>query len=1116
MAGDPIGDRLTNSGERGVLAADTLLAGRYRIIELLGTGGMGLVYRANDEALGLMVAIKVLRADLARDQVWIGRLKRELLLGRQVSHPNVVRIHDIGRDGAIVFLSMDLVPGRSLADLLAEEGRLPPSRAAEIARQIALALEAAHRAGIVHRDVKPNNVLIDESRAPLHVAITDFGIARSLSWSGQTLPGAAVGTPGYLSPEQARGAALDGRSDLYSVGLLLYEMLTGRPSLARTAAGGMRDPDWPEGVPAFLRSVVGRLLAHDPADRPQTAGEVARLLEPYCAGRSHPRIGRRLVVSVCVLLGSLGVALGVGVVKRPAAESGGREATASREARSSIAFLPLADETGQRDLSWIALGLPELLAAGLSEVPGLLVLDTARVGRTLEDLKLPRGPLPVPVARQLAELLDADQLITGRVERVGGKVRIELLLQTADDAQPALASFQVETTEQDIPGLVDQLGGLLGQHFSVPKNIRLELAPSRSVAALAEQARGAELLRRGDALRAVPYLERAVAADPRYTAAWETLARAREQLGRIAEAREAMRHGVATLGAGGSRTAYRVRALEARLEGRPERSLEMLSRLLARYPDDVETRLEQAEAYAGQGSLGPAIEALHEILRRSPHHARAWYLLGKYSILAGDARRAVDEYLPRALVVHNDLRCEQGRADVLNAFGVAYRNLGEMDQAVESYEAAAAMRQRIGDERGYAQAQRNLAVLQMMRGEQAEARKRLAEALAILQALGDTAGIADLQNDFGVLAEQRGDYKEALERYRQALRLRRDLGDRRLLAQSLGNVGLVYSVLGRYEDALVYCRQALDHAEMSGDRSSVVAARQNLGLLELAGGSWDTAVESYLSALTLSREIGFKEAIPVSLGHLGRLAQLQGRPRTSIAFYEEALEVLREIGEQRGTVEVQLFAAETELELGDVGAASKRLRIVEELLERGENHEQRAELERLRGLLLLSQGRREESRQAFRRALAEAGESGNPATLLAAHLSEAGAAGRVSLAKMEALYAEAEELGHARLRLQSAEEVVRAALAAGDAERAREVARDGLRIAAAGGGYAGAYRLHELLAQALVKSGQAAEAAEESRRAREELTRLAQDLSPEMRRLIDPASGLGKKKDRKI
>src|SRR6185295_20422939 len=260
-------------------------------------------------------------------------------------------------------------------------------------------------------------------------------------------------------------------------------------------------------------------------------------------------------------------------------------------------------------------------------------------------------------------------------------------------------------------------------------------------------AQGVASLRRGDSQTAAAALERAVAADPGYCAAWVRLARARESLGQSEEAHTAARRAVESLEPGESRTAYEAQAVEARLSGRPEKGQEILARLVARYPGDLEARIDLAEAYGEQGRLDRAISAPQTAVAAAPHHPRAWFLLAKYSILAGNARRAADEYLVRALVVQNELGSDQGRADVLNAFGGAYRDLGELDRAVENYEKAAALRKRIGDERGYATTLRNLATIHMMRGENTAAQGQLTAALTLLQKVGDAPGIADLYND---------------------------------------------------------------------------------------------------------------------------------------------------------------------------------------------------------------------------------------------------------------------------------------------------------------------------------------------------------------------------------
>ena len=1107
--------------EGSVQTAGERLAGRYRLLELVGAGGMGMVYHAHDEQLDLPVAVKVLRPGLARDVQRLGRFKQELVLARQVSHPNVVRTHDIGSDGETVFLTMDFVPGRSLADLLAEDGKLSPERAVAIARQIASGLAAAHEAGVVHRDLKPSNVLVEESG---RAAIADFGIARSLAVTGPgpTLPGIVVGTPDYLSPEQARGAEVDGRADLYALGIILYEMLTGdlpfaggsqAEVLAQRVTGTARDlKTTGAAVPRPLAEIVRKLLQRDPARRYQSAREVLADLDRFDrlgrgAGSSPAR--RWAAPAVLGLLALLALAWTVWTVRErgrlpqpepavPAAVPAALpEATAPEHA---VALLPLANETGREDLAWVASGLPEMLAASLAEGSGLRVLDGEQVFRTLESLKLPPGPLPAAEARRLAELLDVDRLVSGRVRAAGGRLRVDLSLTATDLPGAPAQQLHAEVEPGEAFRLVDRLGAALRERLDAPPAAAASVAGtavSRSPAALAAYATGRASLLRGDTQAAAEALERAVASDPAFSAAWVQLARARNRLGRREDAREAARRAVETLGPGESRGAFEARALEARLTGHPGKAQEILARLVERYPGDAEARVALAEAYGEQGSLDRATAALTEAVKLAPHHPRAWFLLAKYSILAGNARRAIDDYLVHALVVQNQLGSEEGRADVLNAYGVAWRNLGELERAAENYQQAADIRRRIGDERGYATTLRNLANLHVIRGDYETAERQLAEALALLERLGDEPGIADLYNELGVLAEERGHYEEALAQYQRALRARRELGNDLALAESFGNVGFACHQLGRYDDALVYWRQGLDLAEKSGDPGGVVAATQNLGLLELAQGDWDAAVKSFLGALRTARELGMKDAVAVSLGHLGRLAQYQGRPAAALASFGEAITVLRELDDPRGLAEFTLSQAEVEMELGLEKAAGERLRTAAELLAEGRNREQRAELERLRGEWHLLRGERAPARAALRRAVAHAEASRSVVTLLDARISAAQV--DLHLAELKRLHAQAEALGNARLRLRAAEALARAALAAGDLETARTAAREGLEEAADRGGYLRTYRLHRLLARVLEREGRRADAEAESRRAAAEIDRVSQGLGPEQR-----------------
>src|ERR687884_30623 len=275
---------------------DTLVGsvfdGRYRIVRKLGAGGMADVYLAEDQELGRRVAIKILNDRHAADDSFVERFRREAKNAAGLSHPNIVSIYDRGEAEGTYYIAMEYLDGRSLKELIVGRGPAPVSVAIDYARQILAAVRFAHRHGIVHRDIKPHNVLVDgEGR----VKVTDFGIARAGA-SQMTEAGSIVGTAQYLSPEQAKGTAVDQRSDIYSVGVVLYELLTGKvPFTGDTAVEiAMRHlssvPEPPsalrEDVSPELDMVVLRALAKDPDDRYQTAEEMDAELERIQRGLS--------------------------------------------------------------------------------------------------------------------------------------------------------------------------------------------------------------------------------------------------------------------------------------------------------------------------------------------------------------------------------------------------------------------------------------------------------------------------------------------------------------------------------------------------------------------------------------------------------------------------------------------------------------------------------------------------------------------------------------------------------------------------------------------------------------------------------------------------------------
>jgi serine/threonine-protein kinase len=281
----------------GAVTRGAVLGARYEILSPLGRGGMGAVYRARDRVLEEDVALKVLRRDVAGTEERARRFRSEVQLARRVSHWNVCRIHEYGEDGPLRFITMELVEGETLKDALRREGCLPPARAFDVSLQVAQGLAAIHQAGVVHRDLKSANIMLDGSG---RVRVMDFGIAKPEAAPGAAPSGYVVGSPEYMSPEQARGLPVDARSDLYALGVVVHEVFTGDvPFRADTPvrtlllhlekAPALDAPSLPEG----LRPVLRRALAKDPAARYASAREMEEALreargDPPARGSTAP------------------------------------------------------------------------------------------------------------------------------------------------------------------------------------------------------------------------------------------------------------------------------------------------------------------------------------------------------------------------------------------------------------------------------------------------------------------------------------------------------------------------------------------------------------------------------------------------------------------------------------------------------------------------------------------------------------------------------------------------------------------------------------------------------------------------------------------------------------
>ena len=466
------------------------LAGRYRIERELGRGGMAVVYLAEDLKHRRRVAIKVLRPEVARS-IGSSRFLREIEIAAQLSHPHILPLFDSGEAESLFFFVMPFIEGETLRARLTRETQLPVDDALRITRDVAGALAYAHRQGIVHRDIKPENILLQAG----HPIVADFGIAAALqAAAGERLtdPGFAVGTPTYMSPEQSVGEAVDSRSDLYSLGCVLYEMLAGEPPFtgataqaiqARKAVDTMpRLRTVREQVPEALEQVIRKSLAKVPADRYRSAAEFAEAL----SDRSMARVSAR-----------------------------------------SVAVLPFLSLSGDPENEFFADGITEDVIAQLSKIRSLKVISRTSVMM----FKKREQSL-----REIGAMLSAATLLEGSVRRVGDRVRIVAQLIDAETDRHLWA----ETYDRQLTDIFAiqsdvalQIAAALRAELSPEEESRIHREPTRDLQAyqLYLQGRHWFVSHTADGLRnAIEYFQRAVQRDPGYALAHADLAQAYTEL----------------------------------------------------------------------------------------------------------------------------------------------------------------------------------------------------------------------------------------------------------------------------------------------------------------------------------------------------------------------------------------------------------------------------------------------------------------------------------------------------------------------------------------------------------------------------------------------------------
>jgi len=979
-----------------IFAPGEIVSGRYRIDRFLGRGAAGEVYAAFDRELGATVALKALLIGGRRDGTTLERFKREILLARRVSHPNVCRIFDLGTHlpaggrAPVPYLTMELLEGETLQARIEEGGPLDERAAAPLVRQIADALAAAHAAGIVHRDLKSSNILlIGDPATGSRAVVTDFGLAREVEVESSTLTatGGIVGTPAYMAPEQVEGRLADARSDVYAFGVVLYEVLTGHlpfegGSPLSVAARRLRKPPTP--IDSFrpelserTRGVVRRCLERDPAARFQSALEVAAAYEGEIPVRARSRWRWLAGAAGIALLGALALRWLPG----PREET--TSATATRASpRPAVAVLGLRDATGRPETAWLGGALAEMLTTELAGGGRLRAVPGETVTRVRADLAVePADALAPDTLDRLGRALGAELVLLGGYTALGEegarRIRLDLRLQRTDGGEDLPVS--VEGSERELFDLAQRAGEALRRALGLPRAAQAgspdelrALLPS-SAGALRSYAEGLALLREGNALAARERFEAALVEDRDTALAWDGLARSWQLLGYEQRALEAAREASARAEGLPRGEALRIEARLRSAERAWPQAIEVYTALWRFYPDDPERGLELVDALISGGRPEQAATVLRE-LRALPAPAGED---PRIELAAARLSDGVSDYRAQLAAARAAAaRAETAGARTLLARaryeeGLAQRRLGDLEASREALETSRDLAAAAGDRGGVGLALQALAHLERARGRLAEASSLFAEARAIFAAIGNRGREARVELAQGLVTSEQGDLDGALRLYRDALGSLREVADRRGIAAALSNIGTMLYERGDLAGALARHEEAIAEFRALGDEARIVVSLHNIAQIRLDRGDLAGARTALDEELAIARRLENPTSQGYALKAAGELAFEQGSFEVARARLEEARELFRSAGNEPWRLLSELSLASLAIEAGGAGTAAADLAALSRSLDAAgmQGDADEAEIQRIRALL--AAGDLESARAAGDRALVE-------------------------------------------------------------------------------------------------------------------------------------------------
>jgi eukaryotic-like serine/threonine-protein kinase len=774
-----------------VLTPGMLVAVRYEILEVLGEGGMGAVYKARDRELGRVVALKVIRPELAVNPDILQRFKQEILLSSKVTHRNVVRIYDLGEAEGFKFITMEYVDGKDLRHALKQRGRLGVDEALDIIVQVFSGLAAAHREGIIHRDLKPGNIMQDASG---RVVIMDFGLARSVVSDGMTRTGMMVGTMEYMSPEQAHAKELDARSDIFTVGLIFYELLTGKmPYEAESAVASLLKRTHERAVPVSshdsaiprpLSSIVAKCLEPDPMlryqntvevladlDNWQTKGAAATLHFPdvraWASDIPWPLIG---VITTVLVLAVTGFLLRNKLFGPKIAAASAPVSVLVADFQNNTSD-PLFDDT-----------LEPMFNVALEGASFINAYNRSNARRLAAKLPNPNDKLDENAARLVAVNQGVAAIVTGSLKAHGSGYELSVKAIDAVTGK-TLATDDLTAADKDellldIPKAAAPIRKALGD--TTPESVQVEKLAgafsTSSLAAVHQYSIAMEQLWAGNSEEALRSFSNVIGLDPNFARAYGGMAAAYGNLGRIQDAEKYVKLAMEHVDRMTDRERYRVRGFYYFATSNYPKCIEEYGELVKRFPADNVAWLNVAACYLSLRRIPEAVEAAQRAVQIVPKGAMQRVALSFYSSYGSDF--AVGEREARTALELNP------SSQAYLALVEAQLGLGQMSQATETYHTLEKM-----DALGASLAASGLADIASYEGRYADAVRILDQGVATDLAAKNADNAAEKLADISHVQLLRGQKGPAVASATKALSMSQSVPVRVLSAQTLLEAG---------------------------------------------------------------------------------------------------------------------------------------------------------------------------------------------------------------------------------------------------------------------------------------------------------------------------------------